>query len=273
MSSSMEDQPAGARRGRLGIAVVAVVVLVAAAFAVGRATSDASTGSDTHAAANARFSGATVTTTVPTRNPDEVAENQPDQPLDAATRAELGTQLVAARTAATQYPTVATARAAGLLQAGKFAPELGAHFISYANLNRELLPGGVVDPRYPVGYIYDGISATSKIVGLMYVSIAGGPAPTGFAGPNDHWHRHMNLCIQYGTKGKISVPFAPDRDVTLSQCNAVHGQFMPKTVWMVHAWVVPGWESPKGVFSHSDPDLRCADGTVHADVVGFCPGT
>ncbi len=245
-----------------------------AAFAIGRVTSDDSTKSASHDAANARFSGATVTTTtVPTLNADEIAENRPDQPLDAATRAQLGVQLVAARAAATQYPTVAAARAAGLLQAGKFAPELGAHFISYANLNRELLPGGIVDASHPVGYIFDGISPSSKIVGLMYVSIAGGPAPAGFAGPNDHWHRHMNLCIQYGSKGKISVPFAPDRDVTLSQCDAVHGQFMPRTVWMVHAWVVPGWESPKGVFSHSDPDLRCADGTVNADAVGFCPGT
>jgi len=36
---------------------------------------------------------------------------------------------------------------------------------------------------------------------------------------------------------------------------------------------VPGWESPKGVFSHEDPDLTCADGTVHTDAVGFCKGT
>ncbi len=43
--------------------------------------------------------------------------------------------------------------------------------------------------------------------------------------------------------------------------------------WQGHAWVVPGWESPKGVFSHADPNLRCADGTVRTDAVGFCPGT
>ena len=107
----------------------------------------------------------------------------------------------------------------------------------------------------------------------MFISIAGGDAPAGFAGPNDHWHRHTNLCIKYGAAGKISVPFAPDRDVTRAQCDKVRGQFMPRTVWMVHAWVVPGWESPKGVFSHADPNLRCADGTVHADAVGFCKGT
>ena len=68
------------------------------------------------------------------------------------------------------------------------------------------------------------------------------------------------------------MPFAPDRDVTRAQCDTVHGEFMKKTVWMVHAWVVPGWESPKGVFSHSDPDLTCADGTMKTDAVGFCKG-
>jgi hypothetical protein len=49
--------------------------------------------------------------------------------------------------------------------------------------------------------------------------------------------------------------------------------FMKQTVWMVHAWVVPGWESPQGVFSHDNPDVKCADGTTHADKVGLCQGT
>jgi hypothetical protein len=252
------------------VGLVSLVAVVVGAFFVGRASS----GGDSPAAPRAALAHASVTTTtVPGVNIDEIVESRPDQPLDPATRATLSAQLVVARGAAMQYPTVASARAAGMLQAGKFAPELGAHFISYANLNRELRPGGAVDPRYPVGYIYDGIDPTSKVVGLMFVSIAGGPAPSGFAGPNDHWHRHSNLCIQYGPNNKIAVPFAPDRDVTRAQCDTVHGDFMKRTVWMVHAWVVPGWESPKGVFSHADPDLRCADGTVNADAVGFCKGT
>jgi hypothetical protein len=50
------------------------------------------------------------------------------------------------------------------------------------------------------------------------------------------------------------VPFAADSDVTPSQCAAVHGIFMLQTTWMVHAWVVPGWESPLGVFSHNNPE-------------------
>jgi hypothetical protein len=48
---------------------------------------------------------------------------------------------------------------------------------------------------------------------------------------------------------------------------------MAVTGWMVHAWVVPGWESPRGVFSHENPDLRCADGTFRTDSIGRCQGS
>ncbi len=105
----------------------------------------------------------------------------------------------------------------------------------------------------------------------MYLSLSVTP-PEGFAGPNDHWHRHANTCVIYRA-GQIEVPFAADSDVTREQCDAVHGSFMRRTQWMVHAWVVPGWESPTGVFAHDNPDILCADGTTHTDAAGFCKGT
>jgi hypothetical protein len=198
-------------------------------------------------------------------NVDEASQVAiPDKPLDVATRALLAQQLVAARAAALKYPTVADAQRAGMLQAGKFSPETGAHFISYSGLT-------TFDPANPASYIYDGISPSSKVIGLMYLSLSTLP-PEGFVGPNDHWHRHTNTCVVY--KGsQITIPFAADSSVTRAQCDAQHGQFMRETAWMVHAWVVPGWESPLGVFSHSNPDALCADGTTKADAIGFCRGT
>jgi hypothetical protein len=187
----------------------------------------------------------------------------PDKPLPAGTRAVLAAQLVAARAAAAKYPTVADAVRAHLIQAGKFSPQTGAHFIKLNAL-------GSFDPSDPSSYIYDGISPTSKVVGLMYLSLSTGP-PEGFAGPNDHWHRHTNTCVIFGAQ--IKIPFAADSSVTLDQCNAQHGTFMRETAWMVHAWVVPGWESPRGVFSHENTNVLCADGTTKADSLGFCPGT
>jgi hypothetical protein len=155
--------------------------------------------------------------------------------------------------------------------AGGFAPGSGAHYISFSGSARGINPDGTVNVARPGAYIYDGTSPTSRIVGLMYISLAPSP-PIGFAGPNDHWHRHANVCVRYGAGG-IEVPYPADRDITKAQCDGVGGTFMRQTVWMVHAWVVPGWESPLGVFSHDNPNVRCADGTTRADSRGFCQGT
>ncbi|HTK16061.1 MAG TPA: hypothetical protein VL769_06685 [Acidimicrobiia bacterium] len=192
---------------------------------------------------------------------DVLAENVPDKPLDRATRALLAQQLVAARAEAMRYPTVADATAAGYhLVGGGFGPGSGAHYIGG-------YPAGF-DPSNPLALIYDGISPTSQMVGLMYYSM-GPTAPAGFAGPNDHWHRHSGVCLGNGA----DVLFPPDSSVTEAQCAEAHGSYMAVTGWMVHAWVVPGWESPRGVFSHENPDLRCADGTFRTDSIGRCQGS
>jgi len=193
---------------------------------------------------------------------DIAAENQPDVPLDPTTRATLAQQLVVARATAMRYPTVASAEAAGYHVIGGFGPGSGAHYIG----GFSGLFGGGFDPSRPLALIYDGTSPTSQMVGLMYYGF-GNTAPEGFAGPNDHWHRLSNVC----TRG-AQVLSPPDSDVTQEQCTALGGFFMKITGWMVHAWVVPGWESPAGVYSHENPNLRCADGTYNTDAVGKCEG-
>jgi len=198
---------------------------------------------------------------------DVTAESQPDQPLDPTTRATLKAQLTEARDFALRYPTVADATAAGYRLAGGFAPGSGAHYITYGGLTGS----GAFDPDKPISLIYDGTSPTSQVIGLMYYGM-GNSAPEGFAGPNDHWHRHSNVCIKTGAGG-LEVPFPADQDVTAAQCAAVQGSLLKTTGYMVHAWVVPSWESPLGVFSHDNPDVRCADGTYNTNKAGFCQGT
>ena len=101
---------------------------------------------------------------------DVIAEAVPEKPLDRATHALLAAQLVAARTVAMRYPTVADATAAGYhLVGGGFGPGSGAHYIG----------GGFsfnFDPSNPLALIYDGIHPTSQMVGLMYYSM-GNTAP------------------------------------------------------------------------------------------------
>ena len=192
---------------------------------------------------------------------DVAAERVPDKPLNKATHTALAQQRVTARAFAMKYPTVANATAAGFrLVGGGFGPGSGAHYMGPFSAS--------FDPGHPAALIYDGIAPTSPVVGLMYYSMGYSP-PTGFAGPNDHWHRHSGVCM--GAGGKVLLP--PDSNVTYKQCTAKHGAFMPVTGYMVHAWVVPGWESPEGVFSHENPDLPCADGTFHTNAIGECQGT
>ena len=274
--------PDGTRRRRRPSAVIAlatVVVVLAAAisYAVGSSRTHQKTIVKTVVAA-APAKAAQITcvqgAAAGSCNTDEAkALAIPDQPLSAATRAIETKQLVAARAAALRYPTVASALQAHMLQAGQFSPETGAHFINLAAMvpHGANVRYGAFDAANPASYIYDGTSPTSKVIGVMYLSLSVLP-PEGFAGPNDHWHRHANTCVEY-TANKIVVPFAADSDVSEAQCAAVHGDFMRETAWMVHAWVVPSWESPLGVYSHNNPDVRCADGTTKANAIGFCQGT
>ncbi len=270
----LESNPPVRRRPSSRVIVASAVALVVAttviAYAVGSANTHTKTVVRKVPVASKAAPKAALLHCVPGAAPGSCNVDEakalaiPDEPLSVATRAVVARQLVAARAAALRYPTVADARRAGMIQAGKFSPETGAHFIRYSGLNK-------FDPANPASYIYEGISPTSKVIGLMYLSLSITPGQ-GFAGPNDHWHRHTNTCVIY-KNGHITVPFAADSSVTVEQCNTVHGTFMRETAWMVHAWVVPGWESPLGVFSHNNPDVLCADHTTRADASGFCQGT
>jgi hypothetical protein len=267
------SESAATHRFRWGAFVAAVVLLVAVAAGISYAVG--STQKQTKVEVKTIVKDVPTATTVPTCLPgaakgscniDEAAQARiPDVPLDPQAHAELALELEAARAAALKYPTVADAVAAGFIPAGKFSPETGAHYI-----NIRATFGGF-NASNPGSLIYAGTDPSSPVIGAMYLS-AGVAPPAGFVGPNDHWHRHTNTCVAF-RDGKIIVPFAADSDVTQQMCDAQHGDFMKRTEWMVHAWVVPGWESPLGVFSHNNPDVKCADGTVKTDAAGFCQGT
>jgi hypothetical protein len=282
-------RPLSAGVGWGGIAVVGILVAALVTFVFSPAAADSTAGdghdhgggaeaaapaaagatgalgADGHSHAPVALNGQKITGV---KAQDIAHEAQPDKPLDAATRATLKGQLMAARELAMRYPTVADATAAGYYVAGGFAPGSGAHYIAPGG--GLSAPDGSFDPTVVNSLIYAGTSPTSEITGLMYFAMGDKPAE-GFAGPNDHWHRHSNVCIKGGA-GKLEVPFPADADVTRKQCDGVGGSFMPITGWMVHAWVVPSWESPQGVFSHDNTNIRCADGTYKTDKAGFCQG-
>jgi hypothetical protein len=258
--------------GIAGLGFAAGVTLTAAAVDSPGSSERAASVPTTHQHTNAVVANATGATDLNghhitgVKAADVAAEHEPDVPLDPATRAQLAQELVVARDEAAQYPTVADAEAAGYHLVAGFGPGAGAHYVG-----GPMTGAGPFDPTKAQSLLYDGISPTSEIVGLMYFGMDE-QAPEGFAGPNDHWHRHSSVCTKF-VNGIIDVPFPPDADVTAEQCASVDGMFMEITGWMVHAWVVPGWESPEGVFSHENANLRCADGTFDTDEIGKCQGS
>lgn len=160
-------------------------------------------------------------------------------PLTDAERAQLDSELARARRAARRYPTVGDALADGFVVSRSGAGRGNVHLVRWDRMDDrfdiegpELLLALTEDPGAPV-------------VALVYYSVTGAPPPPGFAGENDHWHRHQGIC----RVGDHPVGESPDMD--RSDCDRLGGAFGTVDGWMLHAWVVDGWENPKGVFVSS----------------------
>ena len=169
----------------------------------------------------------------------------PQEPVSANDRALLAKQLTDAREVAERYSTVAKAEAAGYTAVTKYIPLIGAHYMRFVSVD------STFDLEQPEMLLYDGNDPTSKIVGLSYY-VRSKWEPKGFAGPNDHWHQHLGLCLEKNRPFVIG-----SENTSLAECIERGGVKSSGTDgWMVHAWVVPSWESPQGVFSAENAQLK-----------------
>jgi hypothetical protein len=164
---------------------------------------------------------------------------------DADVRADLATQLRQAHDAAARAPNVLDAEAAGYRKLTDYLPCVGAHYV-----NDALYVTGEFDAAAPPILIYDGTRPGSRIVGLSYV-VKSDTQPAGFAGPNDGWHTHSKFCISKTTGVVLGDERTADRT-----CATAGGENIDlHRDWMMHAWVVHGWDSAWGIFSSEHPDL------------------
>ena len=135
------------------------------------------------------------------------------------------------------------ATAAGYRRVTTYLPCIAAHYMKFS------LVDATFDPSAPEMLLYDGNGPDARIVGLSYYVTGLTAAPEGFAGPNDPWHQHFGLCV----RGALVVGGG---DISADDCAARGGRKVDgSTSWMVHAWVVPGWESAWGTFSAENPEL------------------
>ena len=177
--------------------------------------------------------------------------------------AQLAEELKVAREVAMTYPTAQDAMDAGWVRVTGYVPGIAAHYMNF----------GAVDSRFdievPEMILFDGTDPDSAVVGLSYYIIhEGDTEPTqGFTGPNDHFHRHVGLCIVNGV-------VAGDSQTTAEECEARGGSKAGgDKQWMNHVWIVPGCESPWGMFSAASPVLDGALGRASATDGGSCAGS
>jgi hypothetical protein len=187
------------------------------------------------------------------------------QPWKALTDQEdcdrLAEELELARETALSYPTAQDAMDDGYRLVAPYLPGIASHFI------KGQLIDGVFEIDKPEMLLYDGNGPDAKIVGLSYyIYHRGDTKPMqGFTGENDTAHRHLGLCSAPGG-GVIG-----DSQTTPEECEARGGSKSDGSAgWMSHAWVVPGCESPWGVFSAATPLLDDALGDASGEGGAGC---
>ena len=168
---------------------------------------------------------------------------------------------------AMQYPTLGEAEAAGFHGLVPYAAGMGTHHAEQGTFGLGGLnspdfdptdpefPGTALDdtfdPTRPEFLQYAGNHAGAPLVGMSwYVKTEGGMPPPGFAGDNDFWHVHERLCFR-----ATNFTFA-GQDLSDAECEARGGiNAHLGDYWMVHAWIVPGYEHQPDVFVNHHPCL------------------
>jgi len=184
------------------------------------------------------------------------------QPMDSAITAMLAHQLARTAELIAMYPTIATAEAAGYRRQGPYSPGLGTHYGKGGGtlVGETITEDNVLNPML----IFDGTDQDSKLAGFMYIAFGTAGVPEGFAGPNDIWHYHTNICIVTNPDGSVDTPLGADKEnVPKSLCDSYGGFLLANSGYMLHVWTVPGYESSKGVFNEVNPALACSDGTYY----------
>ncbi len=210
---------------------------------------DLGTGDHDHSAPGTG-SGETAAAATPTSSEEEDhGEHKGPQPwtpiADLATCTQLEAEIDQAAAVATRYPTAADARAAGYVMVTTYLPEIASHWMNFGYVDDAF----VIDE--PEMLLYDGTGDDANMVGLSYYLLSAtepSPAQT-FVGGNVEFHQHIGLCV----KNALVVGGS---GLSAEQCAARGGTKSDgSNAWMAHAWVVPGCESPWGLFSAANPKL------------------
>jgi hypothetical protein len=159
-------------------------------------------------------------------------------PLTGVEEATFEQQWAVAQAAVPGLDTPAEARAAGYNRAAVQASGIGVHWVDWALIDKPF------DPARPAMLLFDERNGRDDLVAFSYW--VHGPRPEGFAGANDLWHQHTNLCIVNGWV---------DREMAATPQDCAGSFLAGADLWMLHAWVVPGHHNTWGPFAVVNPAL------------------
>jgi len=152
---------------------------------------------------------------------------------------EARAQIQAVEAAVRSYRNPEAAREAGFLHRGFAAPTMGEHWTH---------PGRVGDgefvPEEPAGLMYADVQGERTLVGVFYVvrQPASAPAPEGFAGDADVWHRHALPDMAGAGRGPETGGGGADSAETVG-------------LTMLHLWFAPAQDGPFTDHNHWLPFL------------------
>ncbi len=173
--------------------------------------------------------------------------------LDPDEQAAFDAQWAAAAEAVAGLDTAVERAEAGYVRAAIQVAGIGVHWVNWVLIDEPF------DPAHPAMLLVDERDGRAELVGFSYWVRSDGQ-PEGFAGPNDEWHRHTNLCIVNG--------WVDGENVEPAECA---GELLAgEDLWMLHAWVVPNRANRWGAFAVRHPAL-CPPASGTPDI-SRCPG-
>jgi hypothetical protein len=165
---------------------------------------------------------------------------------------DLAVDLDGAKNYAMSFPTRRDAETrGGCRQTVQYLPGMGNH-MACGGL------GSTFVATRPNHLQYDGDGPNARIIGMSWlISAPYNDPPNGFPGDNDVWHRHNALCRPSLVSGRVL-----GNNLTDAACRALGGQnqvlgsaTLGRTMWMVHAWIIPNWQFQTDVHAGMHPCL------------------
>ena len=152
----------------------------------------------------------------------------------------LEAEIETARSMIADLDTVEKVAARGYVLATSPSPGIGTHWVRWSQILEPFAPGN------PSMVLFDHSKSPPVLVGYSY-AVQSATEPKGFTGGADTWHRHAGLCVA------LTGWVIRERSAGPDECD---GSFIAGgDFWMLHAWIVPGWENRDGTFAPANRKL------------------